>query len=160
MPVGKLTIWTISQKYGNINQTTLQQAINDGAAWLVNNPDDTLALQLDTGMFNINSTNGVSVNLGNKLNAGVRGKLVLQGKGMNATTLVLTDMTSQGFVGTNVNNFTIRDLHMTRSSMTVTQGIVMARSSGSITLAIQPGFPTPQQLFNTESDQGRFCDDI
>lgn len=74
---------------------------------------------------------------------------------MDQTTLVFSD-NKHAIFGQEVYRVTMAGMHMTREKYTVSQGLVVEVTEGKVVLDIQPGFPTPKEIFNALSKQGRY----
>ena len=87
---------------------------------------------------------------------GPTGRFIMEGEGMENTTLIFEDLKYDVMKGHNVYRTTIKNLHLTRGKSVVTQGHVVSVSKGQVVLDIEPGFPTPLDIFNPLFDQGRY----
>lgn len=146
--------WNLNTLYG-ITQNGFSAIILDAKNHLLSNPNDTVIINIDAGVYNIggNGSNGISIS---GLTPGVYGKLILKGAGINNTTLVFTEINQDMIRISYSENIVIADMHMTRGAYTVSQGFVQSIGTGYIDLDIQVGFPNPLQLYNNTSNQGRY----
>ena len=151
------------QKYGAVSLASINQAIGEAKRDFETNPDDTVVVHLPPGTFNLREAadkpGGIDV-------SGVRpsqsGRLVLQGAGKAATTLIFAGRSDE-ILGRNATHISVVGLHFTVDHMTVSQGHVVQSLPGAVILRIEKGFPTPADLFNPDTDRGRYlrrCDDL
>jgi len=148
-------VWNVQKKYG-ITAEGVQQAVQAAKRHFRKTPNDQIVLEFDAGTFKLD---GKDKSLGtidlSGVKPGPQGRLVFKGAGIDKTTLVFSDNT-HAISGRNVFRVTMSDMHMTRQNYTVSQGIVVGSSPGKVVLDIQAGFPTPMDIFNPQSDQGRY----
>lgn len=147
--------WNVQNKYG-ITADGLRKAIQDAKGHFKKVPNDTMILEFDKGTFQVEGkdTDEGTIDLSG-VSPGPQGRLVFQGAGMDKTVLVFSDNIA-AIYGRNVFRVTMADMHMTRSNYTVSQGIVVEATKGKLVLDIQEGFPTPADLFDPASKQGRY----
>lgn len=147
--------WNVQNEYG-MTADGIRQAIQAAKGHFRKTPDDTIILQLDAGTFNLGGKDSErgTIDLSG-VKPGPEGRLVFQGAGMDKTVLVFSD-NIHAIAGQNVFRVTMADMHMTRKNYTVSQGIVVEASKGKVVLDIQDGFPTPADIFDAASDQGRY----
>jgi len=149
--------WNLKTKYGGITQTTIARAISDAKAYFIQHSNDTVVIEFDAGTYPLaaptNRDKGIIELSGVK--PGPDGRLVFQGAGMDKTTLVFDPAVDQIY-GRNVYRVSFVGLHMTRKDCSVSQGHVVEIAPGQVDLEIQRGFPTPQDIYNPESDAGRY----
>jgi parallel beta-helix repeat protein len=149
--------WNLNSKFGGITQPGIARAIAEAKAHFVKEPNDTIVLEFDAGTYPLaspsNGDKGIIKLSG--VNPGPEGRLVFRGAGMEKTKLVFDPEAHQIF-GRDVHRVSFIGFHMTRKDYTVSQGHVLEVAPGRIDLEIQSGFPTPADIFNHESDQGRF----
>jgi hypothetical protein len=148
-------VWNLNNLY-SITQTGIANAISDARNYFSIHPDDSIIIQIDSGTYNIGGDGSYGIDLSKGMSPGLKGRLIFQGAGMNKTTLVFTDMSQVEIYGRNIYRVTFKDMHMTRAAYTVSQGIVDSVSAGIVILNIQTGFPTPKDIFDSTSTQGRF----
>jgi len=156
-------IWNLKAKFGGITHSGIVLAIAEAKAHFAKNPNDTIVIEFDAGTYFLAAPeNHVNKDKGDKgiielsgLKPGPEGRLVFLGAGMDKTTLIF-DPASHQISGRDVHRVTFKGLHMTRKDYTVSQGHVVTVAPGRIDLDIQNGFPTPQDIFNTKIDQGRY----
>lgn len=151
----KTITWNVKAKYG-ITTTGINSAINDAKKHFEKAPNDQVVLEIDEGTYHLEKNNNQEgvINL-NKVNPGPKGRLIISGKGIDKTTLIFDDK-ENAIVGRGTYRVTMSNMHMTRAKYTVSQGHVISTAPGKITLKIQPGFPTPNDIFNEKSTQGRY----
>jgi hypothetical protein len=154
------TVWNVNSLYG-VTQSGIASAISDAKTYFTTHPHDTLVLQFNAGTYNINndnnSTTGI-IDISNVDPGAWDGRLVFRGggqSGANSTTFVFDD-SLVSLYGKNIYHVTFESMHMTRADLKVSQGIVASVAPGSVTLDIQSGFPTPQDIFNPNSTTGRY----
>lgn len=147
--------WNVKKQYG-ITGKGLNTAIKDARKHFQLAPNDTLVLELDAGRYSLKPTpnqQGI-INLSH-VKPGPRGRLIIKGQGIDKTVLVFDD-SEHAIVGRHTYRVTMSHMHMTREKYTVSQGHVISTAPGKLVLKIQPGFPTPADIFNPDSDQGRY----
>jgi len=150
-------IWNLKSRFGDINQAAIVRAISEAKKYFAKHPSDTVVIEFDAGTYPLSApTNGDKgiIELSG-VKPGPAGRLVLRGAGMDKTTLVF-DPAADQIYGKDVHQISFIGFHMTRKDYSVSQGHVMAVASGHIDLEIQSGFPTPQDIFNPDSGQGRY----
>ncbi|BCU76385.1 hypothetical protein [Luteolibacter sp. LG18] len=147
--------WNVQKQYG-INADGIRKAVQEAKGHFGKEPNDTIILEFDAGTYNVEGkeSDDGSIDLSG-VNPGPEGRLILQGAGMDKTVLVFSNDIHAVF-GRNVFRVTMSDMHMTRAKYTVSQGLVVEAAPGKVVLDIQQGFPTPADIFNPTSDQGRF----
>ncbi|YCM42856.1 right-handed parallel beta-helix repeat-containing protein [Verrucomicrobiaceae bacterium 227] len=147
--------WNVRKKFG-ISAEGIQEAVRAAKGHFKIMPNDVIVLEFDEGNFNLNSKDSEpgTINLSG-VRPGPKGRLVFQGAGMDKTVLVFSDNT-HAITGRNVFRVTMADMHMTRKNYTVSQGHVVESSRGKVILEIQEGFPTPMDIFDATSNQGRY----
>jgi len=149
--------WNLVTKFGGITQATIAQAIAEAKINFIKNPNQTVVIEFDVGTYPLaapaNGDKGI-INLSG-VNPGSNGRLVFRGAGMDKTTLVF-DPSAHQIYGRDVHRVSFIGLHMTRRDYTVSQGHVVEVAPGRVDLEVQSGFPTPQDIFNPKSNQGRF----
>jgi len=146
-------VWDLQALYG-ITQDGIANAISDAKSHFSSNPNDTIIIEIAAGTYDISGSGSHGIDLTSGLKPGPNGRLIFQGAGMEETTLVF-ETRQRMMSGFNVYQLEFRDMHMTCSTMTVTQGTVVSVSAGEIVLDIEEGFPTPLELFN-DWGQGRY----
>jgi len=146
--------WNLQSLYG-INQAGFASVIADARAHFLIAPNDVIIIKVDAGTYVIGGNGSYGIDLTGGLAPGPNGRLIIEGAGMNLTTLVFSDITQDMIKGRKVSRFEIRDLHMTRDRYTVTQGTVVSVGKGEIILDLQPGFPTPLELWQ-DWENGRY----
>lgn len=147
--------WSVKEKYG-ITADGINKAISDAKDHFKKAPNDQIVLEIAEGSYYLedNSDREGIIDL-TKVQPGPEGRLIFRGQGMDKTTLVFSD-DKHAIAGRQTYRVTMSGMHMTRKNYTVSQGHVVSVSPGKIVLDIQPGFPTPQDIFNADSDQGRY----
>lgn len=147
--------WNVGQRHG-ITAEGIRASVEDARARFREHPDDVIVLELDAGTFRLEGKDGQlgTIDLSG-IKPGPKGRLVIRGAGMDRTVLVFSD-NIHAIAGRNVFRVTVADLHMTRHDYTVSQGVVVGTSPGTVTLDLHPGFPSPKDIFDSGSDQGRY----
>ncbi|MFD0895719.1 right-handed parallel beta-helix repeat-containing protein [Luteolibacter ambystomatis] len=147
--------WNVQKQYG-ITADGIRKAIQAAKEHFSKEPNDTIVLEFDEGTYKVEGkdTDDGSIDLSG-VNPGPDGRLVFKGAGMEKTVLVFNNDIHAIF-GRKVFHVTMADMHMTREKYTVSQGLVVEAAAGKVVLDIQEGFPTPADIFNPTSDQGRF----
>ncbi|BDS06294.1 hypothetical protein NT6N_13340 [Oceaniferula spumae] len=148
-------IWNVKKEYG-ITAEGIQKAVQAAKVHFRKTPNDVIVLEFDEGSYNLNGkdTEPGTIDLGG-VKPGPKGRLIFKGAGMDKTVLVFSD-NIHAITGKNVYRVTMSDMHMTRKNYTVSQGDVVETSKGKVVLDIHEGFPTPMDIFNAKSDQGRY----
>lgn len=80
---------------------------------------------------------------------------MLAGDGMDATVLGF-DGTLPTLYARPVTRVTIRDIHFTRNSFTVSQGTVVSANTTLVVLDIDRAYPSPAAIFDSDSSSGRY----
>ena len=147
--------WNVREKYG-MKATGVQKAVTAAKIYFVKEPNDVVILEFEAGSFWLedNGPGKGTIDLSG-IKPGPNGRLIFEGKGMDTTVLVFAD-NKHALYGRDVHRVTFADMHMTRKDYTVSQGLVVEVAPGKVILDIQPGFPTPEMIFNPFSQQGRF----
>ncbi len=147
--------WNVQTKYG-ISASGIQKAVRDAKERFAKTPDDVVVLEFDEGTFYLEDKSSAKGTIDlSGIKPGPNGRLVFQGKGIDKTILVFSD-DKDALWGRDVYRVTMADMHMTRKEYTVSQGLVVSTAPGKVVLDIQEGFPTPADIFDPQSDQGRF----
>lgn len=147
--------WNVQTKYG-ISVPGIRKAIHDAKDHFGKAPDDVVILEFDEGSFHLEDESSAKGTIDlSGIKPGSKGRLVFQGKGIDKTILVFGD-NKDALWGRDVYRVTISNMHMTRKQYTVSQGLVVSTAPGKVVLDIQDGFPTPADIFNPQSGQGRY----
>ena len=147
--------WNVQAKYG-ITAPGIRKAVQDAREHFAKTPDDVVVLEFDEGTFYLEDKSSAKGTIDlSGIKPGPKGRLVFRGRGIDKTTLVFSD-NKDALWGRDVYRVTVSDLHMTRREYTVSQGLVVESVAGKVVLDIQEGFPTPADIFNPRSDQGRY----
>ena len=147
--------WNIQTKFG-VSVPGLRTAINEAKDHFSKAPDDVVILEFDEGSFYLEDESAAKGTIDlSGIKPGSKGRLVFQGKGIDKTILVFGD-NKDALWGRDVYRVTMAGMHMTRKQYTVSQGMVVSTAPGKVVLEIQEGFPTPADIFNAKSDQGRY----
>ena len=144
--------WNVGTKYG-VTAGGIRQAENAAKKHFGEAPNDVVILDFDKGSFPL-TDDGPSkgtIDLSG-IKPGPEGRLVFQGQGIDTTVLVFAD-NKHALYGRDVNRVTFADMHMTRKNYTVSQGVVVESAPGKVVLDIDPGFPTPEAIFNPLSKE-------
>ena len=151
------------QQYGAVSLASINHAIKDAHRHFEAAPDDTIIVHLPPGVFGLAETpdkpGGIDVS---GLQPSYYGRFILQGAGKAATTLVFNGPSDE-ILGRNATHVSFVGLHFTVGHMTVSQGHVLQVLPGAVVLRIEKGFPSPADLFDPESDRGRYlrrCDEF
>ena len=155
MPAAETLQWNIQSKFG-ITAEGIKQAISAAKDHFATAPNDTLVFELPKGSFWLEDSgpNKGTIDLSG-IKQGPEGRLVFQGKGIHETVLVFSD-NKHALFGRDVYRVTFENMHMTRRNYTVSQGLVVRVEEDHVVLDIQPGFPTPDEIFNPLSNQDRY----
>lgn len=147
--------WNVRTRYG-ITQRGIARAIQDARAHFAGSPNDRVVLLFDAGTHCLDETGGGKGTIDlTDVKPGHNGRLVFKGAGRDRTTMIFNDA-KHAIYGTNVYRVTFKGIHMTRRNYTVSQGHVVSVSPGKLVLDIQEGFPTPRDIFDPTSGQGRY----
>lgn len=147
--------WNVQTKYG-ITAAGIRDAIRDAKLSFRKSPDDVIVLQFDPGTYALEDHSSAKGTIDlSGITPGEKGRLIFQGAGMDKTVLTFCD-NKHALYGRDVHRITMTGMHMTRTNYTVSQGHVMATSPGKVVLDLQEGFPTPAEIFDPQSDQGRY----
>ncbi len=146
----------IARTYGAISLSTINAAIADAKSRFAADPNQTIALHLPAGVFTLSARGADPPSIDvSGINPGPTGRLILQGAGPDRTTLVF-DTRHDEIFGRNTSHVAFIGLHFTIGHMTISQGIVDSVEPNAVTLRIAEGFPTPADLYNPNSDRGRY----
>jgi hypothetical protein len=140
--------WDVASGYGTTG-AAMQAAVNDAISHRISNPDDTIILDLAAGAFTLEE----EINI-DGLPAGGTGWLIIQGQGIGVTELIDTD-----YAGDNANTFDAQQPHrlemknfsLTGALLTNTQGTCVNLSSTFVDIDLDPGFPLPTDLWETDT---------
>lgn len=148
-------VWQLGQKFA-ADQRGIALAIGSAKAHFVERPDDVVILRIPPGRFYLAAppSGKGTIDLSG-IQPGPQGRLVFQGAGKDRTTLVFND-NAHAILGKDVYRVSFIGMHMTRNTTYVTQGHVVDCPAGAVILEIQPGFPNPKEIFNRDSQQGRY----
>eukprot|EP01084_Bolivina_argentea_P091398 164545_1 len=149
----------IEDKYGSITQSTIAKGISDARSIFNNAPNDVVILIINNGTYNIGGDNSYGIDLTQGIKPGDNGgRFIIQGQGMNKTTLIFTDLYQDQISGENVFHTTFQDMHITRNKYTVTQGTIhnVSISEQYVDLMIHYGYPTPISLISPTKPQGLY----
>ena len=140
----------------DVTPATITAAIGAAKADFAKRPDDVFVIRIPAGTFDLSSaTSGNGAIDVSGIHPGDRGRLVIAGAGRDATTLVF-DRGVNWIYGRQVFHVSFAAMRMASKQPTVSQGHVVSVAPGEVVMDLQAGFPTPKELFNEESGQGRF----
>ena len=147
--------WNIKADFG-LSAEGIAKAVAAAKKHFRKSPNDTVVLEIDEGTYRLEGDDSAvgTIDLSH-VKPGPQGRLVFQGAGMDKTTLVFSD-NIHAIAGRGVFRVTMADMHMTRERYTVSQGEVVEVAPGRVVLDIHQGFPTPADIFDADSDQGRY----
>ncbi len=150
-----LTAAEIVNRLATVTHATMQAAIADAKRHFAASPDDTYIIELPPGTHRIAPPDDVPTAIDLLyISPGKDGRLVIRGAGMNATTIAVPTATT-AILGRHIYRVTVSDLHLTKyEAISSTQGHVVAVAPGSVTLKIQPGFPSPLDQYDGNRTQG------
>ncbi|WP_242085537.1 T9SS type A sorting domain-containing protein [Aestuariivivens sediminis] len=149
-------IWNLNALYA-VDANGFTAIIADARNHFTAYPNDTIIVQIDAGTYEIDGSGNIGINFnGGLLSESAQGRLIFQGAGMYATTLLFTDKNDDMIKGKDTYHLEFRDMFMTRPQYSVTQGTVVSVAAGEVVLAIEQGFPSPLELFAVEGGAGRF----
>ena len=134
----------LKAKYG-VTWQGLRRAVDEARQVFRRVPDANVVIRIAEGTFEIDDAQAHAAIDVSKLAPGERGQLVIAGTGMDRTRLVIAERLV-GLYGRDVHHLVVQDLQFSRPTRSVTQGRVAAIGPGSVTLAIEAGFPTPAEL--------------
>jgi hypothetical protein len=143
----------VVQKYGFSNQG-LAAAMKAAATAVANNPNSNVELYIGPGTHILRETATPFDVSG--IHPGVGGRLAITGAGMMQTTVVFDGSEFDTIQGNDVHRLTVSDMTFTRSTQTVTQGVCVSVNSTGVVLDIAAGFPSPLDIYDAQSGQGRF----
>jgi hypothetical protein len=147
---------SLDQDYGSVTAKSLQKGVDDAAQWLKANPDGIATISVPEGRFDFSDTgtqtNAIDLS---SISPSGKGRLVIAGKGPDRTVLIFNNNVVQ-FYGRSTNHVTIDGFHFTTNQLTVSQGRVISASTSSVRMEILPGFPLPSDIFNANSNSGRY----
>ncbi len=160
--IGETVDFDLVKKFGAISHASVERAVLEARRHFATKPDDVVILHFPPGVYGLSTdgldTAGIDVS---RVRPSAIGRLILQGAGMAATTLVF-DSHHDELLGRASFHVSFVGMHFTIGHMTVSQGHVVAIEPGAVIVRIEDGFPTPGDLFNPASDRGRYlrrCDD-
>ncbi len=139
----------LHSKYG-VTLQGIAQAIADAKTRFGAHPGDTVVIRFPAGRFDFsqqlpaNARGSIDVS---GVEPGANGRLIFQGQGSDATTLVFHDEKSELF-GLDVYRISFIGFHMTVDRNTVTQGHVVSVGDHAVVVDIAPGFPSPQDVYD------------
>ena len=148
----------LDKDYGGVSRATIAEAIEDARKHFASSKvagDDTYVITIPAGKFDLTFSEAERASAQSRrgtidisgIEPGSGGQLVISGAGMNRTSLTM-DEHEVGIFGRSVYRVTFQDFEMTRAKYTVTQGIVVSVSPGEVVLDIQPGFPSPLDIYD------------
>lgn len=154
-----VTRW-LDKDYGGVSPATIAAAIEDAREHFASSleaADDTYVIRIPAGTFDLSLPNTAAARRPrgtidvSGIDPGPDGRLVISGAGMDRTVLIM-DPHVPGIYGRSVYRITFQDLEMTRAKYTVTQGIVVEVAPGKVVLDIQPGFPSPMDIYQPDEE--------
>jgi hypothetical protein len=152
---GETLRWNIKTEFG-MTAEGIAKAVTAAKKHFQNSPNDTVVLEFDEGTYRLEGEDSAAGTIDlSHIEPGPQGRLVFQGEGMDKTVLVFSD-NIHAIAGRGVFRVTMADMHMTRERYTVSQGEVVEVAPGKVILDIHEGFPTPADIFDADSDQGRY----
>ncbi len=146
----------LKAQYG-VTPSGFAQVIADAKKHFVTHPNDTFVVVIDAGTHLLAAppprAKGV-IDLSD-IKPGPSGRLVFRGAGMDETVLVF-DRSAVQIYGREVYRTSFIGMTMTYDRCRVSQGHVVSVGPGEVVLDIQSGFPTPQDIYDPDSNQGRY----
>ncbi len=129
-----------------ITATGMMEAIDSAKTIFNSSPNDTVILDLAEGEHLIDNEI-VFKNLG----TGNKGRLIIQGQGIDKTALVDVDHTDSHkmFRGSNIYHFALRNMAITADRIFSSQGYCKSVKPGEVIIEIHDDYPTPDELFET-----------
>jgi len=146
----------IGKTYG-MTVPGIARAIEAARRDFASRPNDTVVLNIAAGRYDLSREPIVGRGVINvsDIHPGDRGRLIIRGAGDGRTVLIF-DKNAAWIYGTGVYHVSFVGLSMTASEYTISQGHVVSVVPGSVVLAIEDGFPSPGELFNSGKLSGRF----
>jgi len=148
----KTVVIDIAKEFG-VTPGGIKLAVAAAERALATDATSEVELYLGPGVHSVNETGDLFVL--DKITPKHPGRLVIRGAGMDATTLVTSGLGVTVFSRAS-SHVSVRDLTFSRSSRTVTQGVVRSCSADRAVLEISPGFPSPLSIYDASSGQGRY----
>eukprot|EP01051_Picozoa_sp_SAG22_P002152 SAG22_NODE_94_length_20824_cov_230.693718_13_plen_712_part_00 len=145
----------VEKEYGTIAFETLVEALAAGVNAL--GKHDYVTVRIAAGNHVINMTG----DLFTVEAVQAAGELAVEGAGMDATVLLLSQGMHDMIKGSSWRNIAFRDLSFSHTSGQTSKGRVVAVGNSSITLEVHAGFPTPQHILENRyprlrPDQGLY----
>lgn len=145
------TIWDVQSKYGTVDASVLQQAMEEAVEERASNPDVDIVMQIPSGTFYLNAQITVP-----PLNAKGTGWLIIQGEGAGNTRLVDTEYQSNKevtFEFIQPYRLKICDLSIFGDRLIASQGTIVSINRQNLDIELDPDFPTPNDMFEIESNK-------
>lgn len=141
---------------GNVTQKTIADAIADAKEVFKTNSGQTVVIDFPAGTFDLSKGTAGSATIDvSRIDPGPGGWLVFRGTGMSRTTLIF-NRNFCWILGVNAHRIAFINMHMTCDKPTVSQGHVVFVGKGKVGLDIQPGFPTPAEIYDPNFQHGRW----
>ncbi len=148
LPANSVTGFNASLRVGDVSQSSIARRIADAKGIFQTNPRAVVVIDLPAGTFDLSTgTQGNGTIDVSGVQPGPGGWLIFRGAGATRTILTFNrDFT--WIYGRNAHRVAFQNMQMTGHKPTVSQGHVVSVSRGKVVLDIQPGFPSPKQIFN------------
>lgn len=151
----------LAKQYGP-SYAGLQLAINHARDTLLKDGSgNVVTIVIPQGTFDFSGGPVKGVIDVSNIRPGPHGQLVIRGAGTNLTSD--SDFTTLKFsrsaiqiYGVNAANITFRGIHFTTVEPSVSQGYVVSASATEVALRIPPGFPSPDQIYDSSMSIGRY----
>lgn len=147
----KTITWNILDKYGDVNGGKFQKAVNDAIKYRKLNPNTTIILSLPKGKYSLER----QINFTN-MNKNGDGWLIIKGEGIGTTELIDTEYETNRlftFKAVKPHRLKFSDFSLSGSRVTSSQGTVKGIGFRHVDIMLDPGFPTPIELYETETTQ-------
>lgn len=144
----------VQKQYG-LTLEGIETAIADARRHFATAPNDIIVEMLPAGTFDFSAQYDDSkrsdIDVSNVM-PGPQGRLIFQGAGSERTTLIFANRKVE-IAGRNTYRVSFVGMHLTVDAMTVSQGHVVSLNGSTLVLDIQPGFPSPGDLYNLDFSQ-------
>ena len=162
-PTSSIKTINLQQEFG-VSELGIRKSIIKARKIFKQAPNTTVIIKFPAGKFILGnqdssrSEGGITLR---NISPGPEGRLIFQGAGISPshnTTLVYFNGWQDYIFAHNIHHVMFKDLIFARNKYTISQGAIQQvdRQNHTLSIKLEKGYPTPDQLFNKHSSQGRF----
>lgn len=135
----------LSIRLGKVTQESIAKAIDKAKEQFKINPRQIVIIDIPRGTFDLSRAQGAAAIDVSNVNP-QQGWLIFRGYGPQNTILTF-NKSGTWIRGANCHRIAFQNMQMRTDKMVVSQGHVVSVDRGKVVLRIQPGFPTPGDIF-------------